>query len=241
MRKPRLAQLVAARLREWIESGQLPPGSRLKPEAELAAELGVSRTTLREALRILEEEALITRHHGIGSFVTPHTQAIRAGLERLESFTEAIRRSGHRAEDRVLDIRPTALPEAIARALGVEPGSSGHLIISVRTSDGVPVIYSRDYVPAGALPEAVKIEGRRRYDSLLRFFSEEVGAAVQYAILSIRAAMPDPETQAALGVAAGTPLVVLEGTAYDAGGKALYWAQTSVRSEVYQFTLVRRR
>ena len=241
MRRPRLAQLVAARLREWIESGQLGPGTRLKPEAELAAELGISRTTLREALRVLEEEALITRHHGIGSFVTHHPQAIRAGLERLESFTAAIRRSGHRAEDQVLEIRAVEIPSAIAEHLGVEPGSPGYVITSVRTSDGVPVIYSRDWVPAKVIPEAVPMERRSRYDSLLDFFSAELATPVQYATISIRAGMPSPEVQAALGVDAGTALVILEGTAFDAGGRPLYWAQASVRSEVYQFTLIRRR
>ena len=60
IRAPKTAELIGARLRGQIVRGELRPGSRLPPEAELQEQFGVSRPTLREAFRILEAESLLT-------------------------------------------------------------------------------------------------------------------------------------------------------------------------------------
>ena len=62
--------------------GEYPPGSRLPSERQLAEQLDVSRPTVREALRILEEEGQITRRVGIGTFVS-EVPRVEAGLETL--------------------------------------------------------------------------------------------------------------------------------------------------------------
>jgi DNA-binding GntR family transcriptional regulator len=84
-----LRERIAARLRQAIIAGDLPPGSRLM-EPELARRLGVSRTPLREAIRQLEAEGLVTAVPRMGSFVSEvspqdveETYAIRAVLEGL--------------------------------------------------------------------------------------------------------------------------------------------------------------
>jgi GntR family transcriptional regulator, transcriptional repressor for pyruvate dehydrogenase complex len=64
VRAPKTAELIAARLRGQIVRGELRPGSRLPPEAELQEQFGVSRPTLREAFRILEAESLLTVRRG---------------------------------------------------------------------------------------------------------------------------------------------------------------------------------
>ena len=61
--------LVMDKIKSDIETGQLRPGERLPSEAELSKQLGVSRATLREALRLLEEEKIVIRRHGVGTFI----------------------------------------------------------------------------------------------------------------------------------------------------------------------------
>ena len=63
-RRPKAAQLVAAELRRQIATGQLKPGDKLHPENVLQTEFAISRPTLREALRLLESESLITISRG---------------------------------------------------------------------------------------------------------------------------------------------------------------------------------
>jgi GntR family transcriptional regulator len=65
---------------------ETPPGNRLPAEPELAHQLGVSRATLREAMRTFEGQGLIRRRQGVGTFVVSHSQIIESGLEVLESI-----------------------------------------------------------------------------------------------------------------------------------------------------------
>src|SRR5664279_1981066 len=62
------------------------PGEKLPAEPELAHRLGVSRATLREAMRSFEGQGLIRRRQGVGTFVVSHKQVIESGLEALESI-----------------------------------------------------------------------------------------------------------------------------------------------------------
>jgi DNA-binding FadR family transcriptional regulator len=75
---------VAARIRARILAGELPPGARLPNESELSAEFGVGRSTVREALKVLASQNLITTTRGVtgGSFVAvPSVSDISAHLE----------------------------------------------------------------------------------------------------------------------------------------------------------------
>ncbi|MGE5541929.1 MAG: GntR family transcriptional regulator, partial [Bacillota bacterium] len=96
----RLYLEAAEHIRQRIVRGVYGRGERLPSETELSAELSVSRSTLREALRLLEDEGLIMSRRGAGSFVRPESKRIVEGLEKLGSLTESIRRAGFRAEDR---------------------------------------------------------------------------------------------------------------------------------------------
>ena len=76
--------LVINKIKEDIEKGVIEYGSRLPSEFELSKQLGVSRATLREALMILDEENIITRKHGIGTFVN-FKPTYTSGIKKLHS------------------------------------------------------------------------------------------------------------------------------------------------------------
>ena len=77
----------------WIAKGKVRPGAQLPPEPQLAGELGVSRPTLREALRSLEDEGVVTRSRGSGTFLS-HRPRLRNNLDVNFGVTDAIRQSG---------------------------------------------------------------------------------------------------------------------------------------------------
>jgi GntR family transcriptional regulator len=89
---------LADRLVERIGAGEWPPGSRLPSEHELAAEYGVSRPTVRSAVRRLTASGLLRVRHGAGTFVTAHAGGIRAGLQELRSTSRIIAEQGHSCE-----------------------------------------------------------------------------------------------------------------------------------------------
>jgi DNA-binding GntR family transcriptional regulator len=69
-----LYQSIAADLRAQIEAGELPPASKVPSEKELRQRYGASRTTVRQALGLLETEGMIVAVHGKGRFVVPDWQ-----------------------------------------------------------------------------------------------------------------------------------------------------------------------
>ncbi len=71
---------------------ETPPGARLMSEPDLAKQMGVSRATLREAMRTFETQGLIRRRQGSGTYVVGKFQVIEAGLEVLESIETMARR-----------------------------------------------------------------------------------------------------------------------------------------------------
>ena len=77
--RPRLRSVsVQDELKQRIDRGELPAGTQLPSEPELAAELQVSRATLREALRAMELEGLLRRRQGSGTFVADHPRMATA-------------------------------------------------------------------------------------------------------------------------------------------------------------------
>jgi DNA-binding FadR family transcriptional regulator len=117
---------VANRLRTQIADGALAPGDRLPAEASLAAEFGVSRSTIREALRVLNSEGLIRTARGVsgGSFVT-ETEAM-ATSEFLRARLGILSRQQAITTAELLETR--ALLEVAGAALAAERRTDGHLV-----------------------------------------------------------------------------------------------------------------
>ena len=97
MRDPAYQKVVFGLL-EQIRNGMLLPGDKLKGEIQLAAELGVSRSTLREGLRLLQEAGYLQIKNGVGSFVRLPDGLIQNRLTTLESVGKMIERAGFQAD-----------------------------------------------------------------------------------------------------------------------------------------------
>src|SRR5690625_1504067 len=87
---------VIDQLKQDIKDGTYKEREKLPSEYELSKLLGVSRATLREALRVMEEENILFRKHGVGTFVNPKP-IFSSGIEQLKSVTAMIENSGKRA------------------------------------------------------------------------------------------------------------------------------------------------
>src|SRR6185295_14180183 len=109
-------------LQEAIKQGRFTAGSQLPSEMEMLQMLGVSRTTLREALRILEEQRLIRKKRGLGTFVME--RAIVKDLSRNFGITEMISQAGYTAGMREVQIKLEKASKALAEKLEIPEGAA---------------------------------------------------------------------------------------------------------------------
>jgi GntR family transcriptional regulator len=140
---------LQAQLADLIAS--TAPGDRLPSEPDLAKSLGVSRATLREAMRTFEGQGVIRRRQGVGTFVVSQAQVIDSGLEMLVSIETLARRIGLDVSMGVLSVQPMVANEEEAGLLGVEPDSNLVRVSRVILAETRPVAYLVDILAAETL------------------------------------------------------------------------------------------
>lgn len=128
-----------------------PAGQRLPSEPDLAKQLGVSRATLREAMRSFETQGLIRRRQGSGTFVVGKMQVLDSGLEVLESLETLAKRLGLEVSVSDLNIEPMVADEEYAKLLGVSIGEALTRVRRVIRTDNRPVAYLVDVLPEAIL------------------------------------------------------------------------------------------
>jgi GntR family transcriptional regulator len=143
---------VSDDLRTRIRAGEFGPQDRLPSETALASEYGVSRVTVRTALRTLESQGLIDVRHGSGSFVAGFGSQVRAGIQELRSISETITAMGYTPgmqRHSLVRRRPTLSEQD---TLALQPGEAVLHIERIVLADGRSVAFSYDTVPARFFP-----------------------------------------------------------------------------------------
>ena len=235
-RKGTLVSRVSEDLRGQLAAGQYTPGSQLPTESALGDTFGVSRPTIRAALRELEALGLVRTRHGVGTFVVDKP-VVQAGLERLDSITESIRATGREPSMIYAGclFRP-ALPEEAAR-MGV-PGDTEVLDLR-RTilADGEVMAYSYDLIPKAILPpdfDPAELEG-----SIFAFLRTRLGILPDRGIAEVHAVASD---HVAWGPAATfhNLFVLLNQLHYATDGRLVLYSRTYFIEGRYSFTVMRR-
>lgn len=141
--------------------GSTPPGQRLLNEPELAKKMGVSRATLREAMRTFETQGIIRRRQGSGTYVVGKVPVIDAGLEVLESLDTMARRMNLEIAVSDLLVEQVDADLDMANGLGVSEGTRLTRIQRVIRADGRPAAYLIDTLPESILkPDDLPAEFR---------------------------------------------------------------------------------
>ena len=237
--RPPLPFIVKDKIEQVINNSKLTPRSKLPTETELANMLGVSRSSLREALRLLEEEGAIVRRHGIGTFIRGEASLVRNPLEINFGVTEIIESMGLRAGTVNLQIVRDKANSSISEKLKIDMESSIVIINRVRTVNEKPVVYTIDIVPATTLGEIdipVKFSG-----SLYRFLEEKYNQKVDYGVAKIIPTLAKSEISKRLEIAAKSVVLLIDQVDYNIKNQPILYSQEYWRHDIFEFTIFRRR
>lgn len=222
-------------IKKNIEEGYYKENQKLPSEFDLAKELGVSRATLREALRILEEENVVIRRHGVGTFVNPKP-LFTSGIEQLASVTEMIQQAGMKPGTIFLNSSIQGPTEEDIRRFNVGEDGEILLVERVRTANGEPVVYCTDRIPAAILNH-FSLE----QESLLEIIKKETGKNISYAVAQIEPIGYHEKVSPILECDPETALLVLKQTHYAENDEPIFYSLNYFRADKFCFHVLRKR
>jgi GntR family transcriptional regulator len=214
-----------------------PAGARLISEPDLAKQLGVSRATLREAMRTFETQGLIRRRQGAGTFVVGKVPVMDAGLEVLESLDTMARRMNLAIAVSDLNVEQIAAEEEQAHELGVTVGSCLTRVRRVMRAETRPVAYLIDTMSEDTLKIADLPEGFN--GSVLDFLLER-GDDLRISRAAISATNATAEVAKALEIQRGDVLLQFVSQIYNAAGKNVEYTVSYFIPGYFNFHVVRR-
>jgi len=214
-----------------------PAGQRLPSEPDLAKQLGVSRATLREAMRSFETQGLIRRRQGSGTFVVGKTQVMESGLEVLESLESIAKRLGLKVSVSDLSIEATVADEELAKMLNVPLGENLTRVRRVVQTDERPVAYLVDILPATILGS--KDLPADFHGSVLDFLLGR-GDALKTSRANVSAIGATPEVAKALEIQRGDVLLHFYSQLFDERGKVVDYSLSYSIPGYFHFHIVRR-
>lgn len=206
------------------------PHAAIPSERVLMTEYGVSRATVREAIRQLVEEGRLYRVHGKGTFVAG--ERVQSTLH-LASFTDDMRRRGLVA---ATIVRRVTLREATVEAraaLGLAADARVWEVERLRLAGGVPMALERGSYPESLLPDLGERDlTRSLYSILSTGYRLRIGHAEQ----TVWAEAAEPAMAEVLDVAAGAPLMVFRRTS-TAGARPVEYVTSWYRGDRYQILM----
>lgn len=218
--------LIQQRLRE----GEWPQDRAMPTEQEFAESFGVSRVTVRKALNMLEEERLIVRQQGRGTFALSPPR--RLGPANFSGLIENVVDFEQNTNVRILAFDKVELPESIAPLLAREAGAPVLRIVRVRIDSRSPFSYTTCYVPE---PEADLITreslGNRTVVSALT----EAGVTAVAAEQRLSATAANVEVARLLKVEVGAPLISMTRIVNNEAGRPVEVLQALYRPDRYEY------
>jgi GntR family transcriptional regulator len=233
---PLHAQLAAA-MRSQIRDGQLPAGTPLPGELELAAALNISRHTVRHALGVLVNEGWLRRQRGARTVVAsdrPPGAVIERRLGSFYAFAWEVEARGKHHHSRILARDTLAADARLAHVLAVELGTPLERVERLRSADDEPLTLEVSVLPAtlSAVLTDAELERRSIYDLV----EERHTITVVRASESLRPVVLDRRAAGLLGVPPGSPAFSVERVSWSEQGP-IEWQQSLVRGDRYLYSV----
>jgi GntR family transcriptional regulator len=218
-------------LRERILDGSYQPHQQMPSESDMIASFNVSRITVRQALNDLQNEGLIFKIHGKGTFVSK-PKAFQ-DLGKLQGFGEAMRQMGYETFSRVIGIKAVAASPQVAEKLGLGPRARVTELKRVRFLNREPISLDISYLPL-AIGERLAKEDLAVRDVFL-ILENDYGLSLGHADLQIGSTLADEPLARQLRVEEGSPVLFIERLTCAADGRPIDYEHLYYRGDAFQY------
>jgi GntR family transcriptional regulator len=223
---------IAETLSDRIRRGELAPGTRLDNQRQLAKSFGVTLMTLRQALELLEREHLITRRHGLGTFVA--APSIDYDILQLRRFAGDLSAKGEHVATRLLGTRFAVADPRVADALRLPARPRVLVLERLRLVDDHPMSLQRSFLPPPIGDEVVRAD--LALTPLHQVLEFKLGVVVTRASETVSAVRLGRREARELGCPAGAPAFESERISYDAGGAPVVFDRVFIPGDRFRIT-----
>jgi GntR family transcriptional regulator len=224
-------------IQRLIDEAELGPGDKLPGELQLAEQLEVSRSTVREALNVLAARQRVERRQGVGTIVRA-TPVVVGSLNENLGVTELIRSAGYEPSGATAEVsrRPATDEERDALQLGEDAAVVA--VERIYAADGQPVAHSIDVVPATSFDGASA--SYQPDESLYAFLQQHCDIAVTHGIARVRAGTLDPSLAEAMERSVASPTIVIRQLDFNEAGQPVLFGFDTYSGEAFELSVVRR-
>ena len=235
---PSLTDQVTAHIKKLIASDGFDDG-RIPPEIDLATDLGVSRTTIRDALSRLEHEGAIYRRQGAGTFVNEHGLRIKSRLENIWSYEQLLEDHGYEPSVRVLDATRTSADLTTIEALDLDDGDTVLFIEKLFLENEEPVVLTINRIPTKLETDTSATDDVAK--PVYQFLEDHHQRTLSYYLSEIIPVALDDDKAKKLGVDSGTLAISFDEIGYDKNNQPIVRATSYFRDDLLRFRLIRKK
>jgi len=225
---------VVDELEKAIYTRRYLPGRQLPSIEALATDMKVGRSTIREALRMLQAKGLVEVIHGRGTFVS--SQRIIRSSGSLHSFTEITREHGMKPSSRILLMEVSTADPTVAARLQISPGDRVNVLKRLRFADEVPIAIETSISPYARFRDLLDYQWTPE-TSLFALLQEKYQVVPQTALQTVRAVMADQKESELLEIEVRSPVLQVETITYDQQGLAIEFGQNCYRAGWYEYRI----
>jgi GntR family transcriptional regulator len=238
-RRPLVDEVRDAIANELILSKLVAPGQRLPTEAELCDRYGVSRITVRSALRSLQQAGYINVRQGYGSTVATRLDTITSGIDQLCSFETFAAQEGQHVTSAELEIEEVQLSAEDAQRFDLAAGARALVIRRTKVYGDVTVGWIVDYIPEGVMPFQTVID--EFAGSVLDVLLAHPELNVDHSDCDLVPVSLSTSLAHKLGVRRGTAALLFDEITRSQSGQAVNWSQAWLLPGHFRFQVRRRR
>ena len=216
-----------------IESGIISGKDKFPSESELCQRFSVSRGTVREALKLLEQNGVITRSQGKGTFITE--KKFEQDVTRLMGFSEVMNKYGKEATAKLLSLEVIPANDRISGKLGLLQGENVVAVKRLRYADSVPLIIERSYFVFSIFKPILAYDLEN--SSIFKLLYEHTPYRLGYATQNIEAVISRGDENLLFEIPEGSPLLLIKRLVHLIDGRPFEFSEDLYRSDKLKFVI----
>ncbi|WP_075983283.1 GntR family transcriptional regulator [Bacillus massilinigeriensis] len=212
---------------------------KLPPESDLAAQLGVSRTVIRDVLADLESKGFISRRRGIGTIINKHVLEATARLDIDQEINDILIQKGYEPTVENIHYKKHVADEYTASLLHLNPGEEILQVEKVICGNGKPAVHIIDRIPEKLIREPYDVHDFEK--SIFDFMKEKCIHQIDTDLSKVKPAKADQRLAKIFQISEGDLLLFLDEVGYSSGNDPVLWSQEYFHSDIFDFMVFRRK